>query len=48
MDEDRIRKIQADIEVYQQAIENAEGAMAEAERELIEELDRRYREGAGE
>lgn len=48
MDEDRIRKIQADIEAYQQAIENAEGAMAEAERELIEELDRRYGEGAGE
>ena len=48
MTESRIRQIQADIEAYERAIENAEGALAEAERELVEELDRRYREGAGE
>ena len=48
MTESRIRKIQADIEAYERAIENAEGALAEAERELVEELDRRYGEGAGE
>ena len=48
MSESRIRQIEADIEAYQRAIENAEGALAEAERELVEELDRRYGEGAGE
>ena len=45
MTESRIRQIEADIEAYQRAIENAEGALAEAERELVEELDRRYGEG---
>jgi len=39
--ENRIAKITKDIEAYQEAIENAEGALAEAERELVEELDRR-------
>ena len=34
----KIKEIEADIEAYQQAIENAEGALAEAERELEEEL----------
>lgn len=42
MSEDRIRKIQADIDAYRQAIEDAEGALAEAERELNEELELRY------
>ena len=30
----KIPEIQRDIEIYQQAIENAEGALEEAEREL--------------
>jgi hypothetical protein len=42
MTEKRIRKIKADIEVYRQAIESAEGALAEAERELEEEFELRY------
>ena len=42
MTEERIKKIKADIEVYRQAIESAEGALAEAERELEEELELRY------
>ena len=37
---ERIRKIAKDIESYKEAIENAEGALAEAERELDEELDK--------
>lgn len=39
----KIKEIEADIEDYQQAIENAECALAEAERELEEELGK-YRE----
>ncbi len=42
MNESRIKKITADIEAYKQAIENAEGALAEAERELTEELEKLY------
>ncbi len=40
MKETRIQKITRDIAAYQEAIENAEGALAEAERELNEELDK--------
>jgi F0F1-type ATP synthase membrane subunit b/b' len=39
MAENRIRKINKDIEAYREAIENAEGALAEAERELDEILE---------
>ena len=42
MTEDRIRQITREIEAYQRAIEDAEGALAEAERELQEELELRY------
>ena len=38
MDETRIQNITADIERYQKTIENLEGALAEAQRELEEEL----------
>lgn len=41
MEEARVQKILDDIKAYREAIDNAEGALAEAERELIEELDRR-------
>ena len=44
MTESRIRQIEADIKAYQQAIEDAEGALAEAERELNELLCERYEE----
>ena len=44
MTDERIRQIHQDIERYQQAIEDAEGALAEAERELEEELEARYAE----
>ena len=40
MTETRIQQIARDIEKYQEAIENAEGAIAEAQRELDEELDK--------
>jgi hypothetical protein len=40
MNENRIEMISKDIEAYQEAINNAEGALAEAERELIEELEK--------
>lgn len=40
MSENRIQQITKDIESYQEAIENAEGALAEAERELSEELEK--------
>ena len=39
MEENRVKKILEDINAYQEAIENAEGALAEAERELVEVLD---------
>ena len=42
LSEERIRKISEDIELYRQAIENAEAALAEAERELDEELEARW------
>lgn len=38
--ENRIAEITRDIEAYEEAIENAEGALAEAERELNEELQK--------
>ena len=41
MDE-KIMEIERDIQAYREAIENAEGALAEAERELDEELEKRY------
>ncbi len=47
MDEMRIRQIARDIENYQETIENTEGALAEAERELIGELEARYGEETG-
>ena len=47
MTDERIRQIQRDIEAYQQAIENAEGALEAAERELDEILDARYSEMNG-
>lgn len=40
MSESRIQKISKEIEAYHEAINNAEGALAEAERELVEELDK--------
>jgi len=39
MTEERIRQITREIEAYQQAIEDAEGALAEAERELQEVME---------
>ena len=44
MENNRIKEIATDIEKYKEAIENAEGALAEAERELTAELERNYRE----
>ena len=40
MNENRIAMITKDIAAYEEAIENAEGALAEAERELSEELEK--------
>ena len=40
MEKTRIQKIADDIAAYEEAIENAEGALAEAEREMTEELNR--------
>lgn len=40
MEETRIQKITKDIAAYREAIDNAEGALAEAERELCAELDK--------
>ena len=40
MEKTRIQKIIDDIESYNEAIDNAEGALAEAERELEEELSK--------
>lgn len=37
----RIEQLHRDIENYETAIDNAEGALAEAERELVEELEAR-------
>ena len=44
MTQDHIKQIEADIEAYKTAIENAEGALAEAERELEEALNEAYPE----
>lgn len=41
MENARIEKLYQDIETYREAIDNAEGALAEAERELVEELELR-------
>ena len=40
METSRIQQIQDDIYAYKEAIENAEGALAEAERELVDELEK--------
>lgn len=40
--EDKIVEIERDIESYREAIANAEGALDEAERELEEELEKRF------
>ena len=40
MTENRIQQIANDIDAYREAIDNAEGALAEAERELTEELEK--------
>ena len=45
MTENKIKQIEADIRAYEEAIKNAEGALAEAERELEEELWLRYSQG---
>lgn len=39
MQEKRIQQISNDIKAYKEVIENAEGALAQAERELVEEYD---------
>ena len=43
MEEERLEKrmseIRQDIEAYKEAVENLEGALAEAERELLEEIE---------
>lgn len=41
MENSRIEKLYNDIAAYREAIDNAEGALAETERELVEELERR-------
>lgn len=40
MEKTRIQQIEKDIKAYYEAIDHAEGAIAEAERELDEELER--------
>ena len=40
MEETRIQQITKDIATYHEVIENAEGALAEAERELCDELEK--------
>lgn len=44
MTKEQIKKIADDIKAYEAAIENAEGALAEAERELDEALADTYLE----
>ncbi len=39
-EESRLERISKDIQAYREAIDNAEGALAEAERELVDELER--------
>lgn len=41
MDEERILQIRKDIKEYQETIDNMRGAIAEAERELMDEIERR-------
>ena len=41
---EKIKQIERDIANYKEAIENAEGALAEAERELDDELSHAYSE----
>lgn len=48
MSVERIRKISEEIEQYKQAIQDAEDALAEAERELDEKLDAHWQEMNGE
>ena len=43
--DEAIARIQADIDRYRQAIEDAEGALEEAVRELDELLEERFRKG---
>lgn len=40
MEKNRIQQIEEDIAAYHEAIENAEGAIVEAERELYAELEK--------
>jgi len=47
MTKSRIQQIEDDIRAYQTAIEHAEGALEEAEKELSDELDKLY-EDSGE
>ena len=47
MMDERIKQIEKDIELYRQAIENAEGALDAAEKELEEVLEERYAEEGG-
>ena len=42
MTQERIKQIANDIKAYEEAIENAEGALAEAERELVDALNDAY------
>ena len=42
--EDRIQKIQNDINIYRERLEDLECALAEAEKEMREELERREAE----
>lgn len=44
MTQERIKQIARDIKHYEEAIENAEGALAEAERELVDALNEAYSE----
>ena len=45
MMEDRIVKIEKDIQSYEEAITNAECAIAQAERELTDEINHRIETG---
>ena len=44
MTQERIKQIAKDIDNYEEAIRNAEGALAEAEREIVDALNEAYSE----